>query len=211
MPAEIEAKFRADSPSVLEALTAAPSIGFAELGAPTTADELDRYLDTADGRLAAARWACRLRSRAGGVLISLKGPAESTDGAWHHARPELEGPASDSFDPDDWPPSEARSLVLELAGDAPLVERLALRQRRTERAVLVDGRRVGTLSLDTVEVVDAPPDEPPLLAVELELIDDAAIERSRFEALAAALLERGGLRADPQSKLEHALERLAAR
>lgn len=207
MPAEVEAKFRARSAEVLESLAAAPSIAFAELGPPRISEEQDRYVDTVDGRLAAAGWACRLRSRDGLLRVSLKGPPEPSDGAWHHHRPEVEGPATTIPDPASWPPGEARDRLIALAGGAPLVETLALRQRRTERAVLVDGRRIGTLSLDAVEVVGASNGAEPLLVVELELADEAALDRDRFDALAASLVARG-LRPDPRTKLEHALERL---
>lgn len=210
MAAEVEAKFRAESPAVLEALAVTPSIAFAELGSPVTAIEVDRYLDTRDGRLATAGWACRLRLRDGDARVSLKGPADRTDGAWHHRRPEVEGPATETADVGGWPPSDARSRLAELSGGAPLVDWFVLRQRRTERAVSVDGREVGTLSLDAVEVVGAPGRDP-LLVVELELASDGALDRAQFDALAAALLERGGLRSDPRTKLEHALERLAPR
>ena len=53
------------------------SLGRAVLGPARTVDETDRYLDTDDGRLAAALWACRLRSREGTTRISLKGPQRS--------------------------------------------------------------------------------------------------------------------------------------
>ena len=209
MPAEVEAKFRAASSDVLDALAAAPTLGFTTLGPPRTSDEIDRYLDTADGRLARAHWACRLRTRDGTVRVSLKGPAETSDGAWHHHRPEIEGPASPVADPDAWPPSEARDRLIELTGGGALHETFALRQRRTERAVIDQGRRVGTLSLDSVEVVGEPAATDPLLVVELELADEHALDRSRFDELAAALVSHG-LEPDPRTKLEHALERLAS-
>ena len=210
MPAEVEAKFRAESTDALEALAVAPSVGFATLGPAVTIDESDRYLDTADGRLGAAAWACMHTVRDGATRVSLKGPAQPTDGAWHHRRPEIEGPATDSLDPDDWPPSDARDEVERLAAGAPLVERFTLRQRRTERAVLVDGRPVGVLSLDAVEVVGAAPGRESLLVVELELAEERSLDTAELERLAGALLARGDLRPDPRTKLEHALERLAA-
>src|SRR5688500_8045486 len=140
MPTEIEAKFRAESAEPLVALASRPSLGRALLGTARTVDEVDRYLDTDDGHLAAARWACRLRTREGATRISLKGPPATapTDG-WHHRRPEVEGPASHEIAPMSWPPSEARDLLASMAGDHPLAERLRLDQRRTERAVTMDG------------------------------------------------------------------------
>src|ERR1700674_2671044 len=91
---EAELKFRAADERPLEMLAASATLGPAELGPARTADEVDRYLDTADLRLAAVHWACRLRSREGSALLSLKGPAEHIDGATLHLRPELEGRAT---------------------------------------------------------------------------------------------------------------------
>ena len=211
MRAEVEAKFVADDPDVLAALATAPALGSATLGPARSVPERDRYLDTPDGALASVRWACRLRERDGGVRVSLKGPAEPTASAWHHRRPEVEGPATDSIDPADWPHSEARQRLIELAGGAALVERLELRQQRIERPVDVDGRAVATLSLDVVDILDRARELGRLLVVELELASDEALPTDRFDALATALAARPGLRPDPRTKLEHALALLAAR
>ncbi len=218
MPTELEAKFRADGPEPLDALADEASLGAAGLGRGRTVDEVDRYLDTADGRLAAAGWACRHRLRGGLARLSLKGPPQPTGDAWHHRRPEVEGPATSAPDPGAWPPSDARDRLAALSGGAPLVQRLVLRQRRTERAVLVGSERVATLSLDTVEVGGAERggaepgrERAPLLIVELELADETALDPTAFDALAGALLARGGLRADPRTKLEHALDEVAIR
>lgn len=211
MRAEVEAKFAADDPSVLDALATAPSVGIAVLGPARIAIETDRYLDTPEGALAASRWACRLRDRDGVIRVSLKGPAEATDGAWHHRRPEVEGPATASIVPTDWPESNARHTLAELAGGAALVERFELRQERTERPAIVDGETVATLSLDVVDVIEGGRKMGGLLVVELELASDEALPADRFEALAGALTARPGLRPDPRTKLEHALEMLDAR
>ena len=208
MRAEVEAKFTADDPSVLTRLAAVPSLGFADLGPARTVAETDRYLDTRDGALARARWACRLREREGTTRVSLKGPAEPTTGDWHHRRPELEGPATTSTDPEEWPDSDARRRLVALAGGSDLIERFTLRQQRTERAVSVDGREVATLSLDVAAIVEGGHDRGQLVVVELELADAGALPAERFATLAEALVATPGLRAEPRTKLEHALARL---
>jgi inorganic triphosphatase YgiF len=210
MRAEVEAKFVADAPAALDALAIAPSLGFASLGPARVVAETDRYLDTADGALASARWACRLRERDGTIRISLKGPAEATTGAWHHRRLEVEAPATASIDPAAWPESDARRLLVQLTGGAEMVERFTLRQQRTERPVIVDGERVATLSLDVAAIVDGERECGRLLVVELELASPEALAVDRFTALAGLLAERAGLEPEPRSKLEHALELLAA-
>jgi inorganic triphosphatase YgiF len=210
MRAEVEAKFLADDPAVLDALATMPVLDFAGLGPARTVSESDRYLDTADGALAARRWACRLRRRDGAFRVSLKGPAEATAEDWHHRRPEVEGPATHSLAPADWPASDARGRLLELAGGAALSERFELRQERTERPVIVDGHRVGTMSLDVADVIERGHERGRLLVVELELAGEGSLSVDRFRDLASALAARPGLRPDPRTKLEHALERLAA-
>ena len=205
MPIEVESKFRAADRLTLQRLSTINRLGPASLGEARTSQEMDRYLDTADHRLSAEGWACRLRTRAGRTILSLKGAAAARPGdqSEMHRRPEIEGSATAEIVPDAWPPSEARDRLLELTGGAHLEERLHLDQRRTERPVVVDGRRVATLSLDEVDVLN-PAGESlgRLLVVELEY---AGTEREAdLVAVAAALRAEPGLTPDPLTKLEHA-------
>ena len=212
MPTEVEAKFRAESAEPLIELSARPRLGRALLGIPRTVDEVDRYLDTDDGRLAAARWACRLRTREGATRISLKGPPTAAVTGWQHRRREVEGPATDTIEPDDWPASSALELLTQLRGGRPLIERLRLYQARTERAVtLADGASIATLTMDRVRMTAAGADLGRLFMVELELDASSEAGEAELDGLAAELEATDGLLAEPRSKLEHALERLAAR
>lgn len=209
MPPEVEAKLQARDAAPLDALSSEPTLAGAALGSARTIDETDRYLDTADGSLDAVRWACRLRTREGTVRVSLKGPAEDPELGWLHRRPEIEGLATESTDPADWPKSGARTALERLSGGAPLVERLRLDQRRTERAVHLGERRVATLSLDRVRIARGARDAGELFIVELELTDAESLPPDDLRRLADALAARPGLTPDPRTKLEHALERLA--
>ena len=212
MPTEVEAKFRAESAEPLAELAERPRLGHAVLGRPRTADETDRYLDTADGRLEATRWACRLRSRDGATRISLKGPPGEPIEGWYHRRPEVEGPATPTIDPGDWPPSAALELLDTLRAGRPLVERVRLEQQRTERSVVLDdGTTVGTLTLDHVRVLADREDLGELFVVELELDPTSDGAASELEELAAELAMVAGLVAEPRTKLEHALERMLDR
>ncbi|HSM38390.1 MAG TPA: CYTH domain-containing protein, partial [Candidatus Limnocylindrales bacterium] len=92
---EAELKLSATDDSALDSMAAAERLGPARLGPARTVLETDAYLDTPDGRLAAARWACRLRTRAERSWISLKGPATHRRGAVLHRRPEIDGPVGD--------------------------------------------------------------------------------------------------------------------
>lgn len=212
MPTEIEAKFRADDDAPLIALERVSSLGGAVLGPGRSVDEVDVYLDTEVGSLAAARWACRLRSRERQITVSLKGPADAGSDSWLHRRPEVEGPASEDVDPAKWPPSEARDLLDALRGGAALVERFVLRQRRLERSVTVAGRTLGTLSLDRATVEHRGRRTGELHVVELELHGASTTEDQRLLGkLGAALGSVPGLVAEERTKLEHALELIATR
>jgi inorganic triphosphatase YgiF len=205
MPTEVEAKFLA-APEAIRALASMPSLGRAELGPSRQVDEVDRYLDTSDGRLAAVRWACRLRRRGERWTVSLKGPPRpDRDGTpdWFHARPELEGPATADCDPGPWPASPARTRLLELTGGAALAERVRLVQRRAERAVTLGTARLGTLSLDEVSVEGRLGHAGAFGAVELELVSERS--DADIDEPARILAAMAGLTPDPLSKLEHAL------
>lgn len=205
MSLEVEARFRSQGPLPLLRLARARTLGHAVLGPPRTVLEEDRYLDTADGRLLAARWACRLRSREGQTRLSLKGPPEVPVTGWLHRRPEVEGPASRDLDAESWPDSPARELLGRFTGDAPLVEWLRLHQQRTERAVTASDRPVGRLSLDAVTAERDGERLGELHLVELEIEADGDPERD-LTALAGALASQPGLSPEPRTKLELALE-----
>jgi inorganic triphosphatase YgiF len=204
MEAEVEVKFLADGPGPLEALARANALGMGKLGPPTTVDEVDIYLDTADGLLAAAGWVCRHRDRGTGPIVSMKGPAlDGPDGI--HRRHELEGAASASHDPAEWPAGPARDRLREMTGDAPLIERLTLHQRRTERPVIVDGSEVATLSLDQVRVDRSDATSATFHVVEVELASDDPASVTLLGLIASALAGVPGLTPDHRTKLDHAL------
>lgn len=205
---EAELKYTAISERPLEELERAEVLGAARLGAPRTVAEADRYVDTVDLRLAAARWACRIRSREGQTIVSLKGPAEHEAGDVVHRRQEVEGPAGSTLDPPAWPPSPARDQLLAMTGGAALQERFSLEQERTERAVSLEGRHIGGLSLDRVRVMHDGRGIGRMSVVELEL-DPSALALGLDPApLARALSAVDGLVPDPASKLERALAML---
>jgi inorganic triphosphatase YgiF len=205
---EAELKYTARDERPLVELARVDALGPASLGPGRTVPELDRYLDTADLRLQAVHWACRLRSRGGTTILSLKGPAEHLPGEVLHRRAEVEGPAGPSLDPGGWTPSAARDQLTAMTGGSPLVERFVLEQDRTERSVQVDDERVGGLSLDRVRVQHRGTEVGRMFVVELEL--DPAAVGSGFDPapLAAALSAVDGLLPDPASKLERALAML---
>ncbi|MEO8639734.1 MAG: CYTH domain-containing protein [Chloroflexota bacterium] len=205
---EAELKYTALTERPLEELASAEVLGPARLGLARTVAEVDRYVDTPDLRLAAARWACRLRSRDGRTIVSLKGPAEHAAGDLLHRRAEVEGPADPDLEPPAWPPSPARDLLLAMTAGAALVERFSLEQERTERAVSVEGTRIGELSLDRVRVVHDGIEIGRMAVVELELDPGALATGFEHVPLSVALSAVDDLVPDPASKLERALAML---
>ncbi len=136
-----------------ERLIAADDLaGFAALAPAETVHNVDRYLDTPDGDLAAAGYAGRLRTSETGTVITLKGLRRLDDGGATHRREELEGPADPATGASAWPASAAREAVLAIAGDTPLDDLVTIRQVRRKRMYGRDGAVV-ELSVDDVEIV----------------------------------------------------------
>ena len=152
-PLEVELKYRMSGVAAGERLLAADELaGLWALGPATDVIQEDRYLDTPDAALAGAGYAGRLRSTDSGTIISLKGLKRQDDGGATHRRDELEGPADPLAPPVAWPESDARNVVVAIAGDRVLEELVVLRQLRRKRLYGKDGTVV-ELSLDDVEVV----------------------------------------------------------
>lgn len=206
---EAELKFRAEDERPLELLEGALALGPAALGPPRTVSERDRYLDTADLHLSAAGWACRLRTREGRTIVSLKGPAEHASGDPVQRRREVEGPAEFAAEAARWPPSPARELLLRLTDGEPLVERFILEQQRTERSASVGVRRIGLLSLDRVRLLHQGVEIGRMAIVELEFEPVALAAGVDPAPLAAALSGVPGLVVDPSTKFARALGLLA--
>ena len=97
--------------------------------------------------------------------------------------------------------SDARSLVLELAGDAPLLELVTVRQLRRRRE-LRDGDTRVELSLDAVDVVVRGEVVDRFAELEVELLKG---DEARLTALDGVLRADPGLSPSTLSKLESAL------
>jgi predicted DNA-binding transcriptional regulator YafY len=200
---ERELKYEADDATLAE-LRDRSALGPLALGPPSTHQERDRYLDTADGRLRSAGWACRLREREGSSTLTLKTLANATPGHGSlHGRTELQGRAAADAPPEAWPPSAARDTLERLRAGSPLVELVAIDQERTERGAAVGGREMGTLSLDRLTVRRDGRDIGSLAVVELELLPE--VEAAALVEAQRALDRQPGLRPAVASKLELAL------
>jgi triphosphatase len=200
---EVELKYRVGELAAAERLLTAERVGpFAGSGGRARSTQLeDRYVDTADGALGRAGFAVRLRQSGGETIVSVKSLARTDGPGGSVRREELEGPADRVGTAVDWPASDARALVLEHAGDAPLVELVTVRQLRRKRQLKSGQSRV-ELSLDEVDVVSRGRIVDRFVELEAELTKG---DEGELEALGAALDAEPTLRRASTSKLEAAL------
>lgn len=200
---EVELKYRVGDLTAAERLLGADHIGpFSGTISGARATQLeDRYVDTADGALARAGFAVRLRQSGGETIVSVKSLAHGDGPGGAMRREELEGPADRVAPAADWPASDARALVLEHAGDAPLVERVTIRQLRRVRKLRSAAARVD-LSLDEVDVVARGRVVDRFIELEAELTKG---DEQELVALGAALEAETTLEPARSSKLEAAL------
>ena len=202
---EVEAKFGVKVPGGADRYLVAPELGpFKPKGPVRSVRVEDRYIDCPDWALARAGFAARLRKTQHGIRINLK--ALNNSGTRLQRRQELEGPADANLAPNDWPPSKARTSLLELCGDATLVDLLTIRQLRRVRQLRAGNTRA-ELSADEVEVVSNGRvlDKFEELEVELKAGDEAPLA-----ALADLLAHSDDLVTMSRSKLERAVETVRA-
>jgi CHAD domain-containing protein len=205
---EVELKFRVDDVAAAERYLTAEQIGSFTGSSAARASQLeDRYVDTADGAMARAGFAVRLRQSGRDTAVSVKGLARTAGSGGSMRREELEGPADRTAGPIEWPASDARSLLLELAGDAPLVELVTIRQLRRKR-IIRDGDTRVELSLDEVDVVARSRVVDRFVELEAELVKGA---EERLTGLAEVFAADPALAPSNGSKLEAALAAIGAR
>jgi CHAD domain-containing protein len=206
-PVEIELKYRLRQAAAGDRYLAADEIGGFHPITPVRSTQLeDRYLDTGDGALARAGFAARLRQTAKGTTVSVKSLARRGGNGGAHRREELEGPADRTAGPRDWPASDARSLILEQCGDAPLVELVTIRQLRRKRK-LQSADTIVELSLDEVDAVARSRVVDRFVELEVELVEG---DESAMDPIDAVLADDPGLAISTGSKLEAALSAIQA-
>ena len=203
-PIETELKFEVQDPKPIRKLLDSEELnGLPATGPLVTVEVEDRYFDTEGRALEAAGRVARLRRTGDDTLVTVKSLAVATDGPVHR-REEIEGPATIEQAPAQWPPSDARAIVMELAGDAPLVELVTIKQRRQVRPFGND--EVGVeVSLDRVSVLRHGRSIARFVELEAELRSG---DEARLTALGAHLATAQGLAPARQSKLQRALAAL---
>jgi CHAD domain-containing protein len=201
-PVEVELKYRVVDLAAAERYLVAEEVGsFSGTAAARSSQFEDRYVDTADGALTKAGFAVRIRQSGRGTIVSVKSLARSEGPGGSLRREELEGPADRTAGPIEWPASDARSLVLELAGDAPLLELVTIRQLRRKRVVRDGDTRV-ELSLDEVDVVSRSRVVDRFVELEAELVKG---DEERLTQLADVFAADAALAPANGSKLDAAL------
>ncbi len=206
-PIEIELKYRVIDAAAGDRYLAADEIaGFRPSSAVRSTQVEDRYIDTANGAMARAGFAARLRQTAKTTTVAVKSSVRRVGTGNVHRREELEGPADRTAHPRDWPPSDARSLILEQCGDAPLVEVVTIRQLRRKRILQLNGTSV-ELSLDEVDAVSRSRVVARFVELEVELM---AGDEAGLADIDRELAADPGLAPADTSKLQSALRAVAA-
>lgn len=206
-PVEIELKYRVIEAAAGDRYLAADEIAGFRPSSPVRSTQVeDRYIDTADGAMARAGFAARLRQTAKTTTVAVKSSVRRVGTGNVHRREELEGPADRTAHPRDWPPSDARSLILEQCGDAPLVEVVTIRQLRRKRILQRDGTSV-ELSLDEVDAVSRSRVVGRFVELEVELMNG---DEAGLADIDRELADDTGLAPADTSKLQSALRAVAA-
>ncbi len=206
-PVEVELKYRVLDPAAAERYLTADgdrAVHGADRGRARPQLE-DRYVDTADGPFARAGFAVRLRAirRRRRSCRSSRSPRPTAGGSV--SRGGARGTGRPDAAPADWPASDARSLVLELAGDA----RSSRSSRSASSAASESFRAADTrveLSLDEVDVVAGDRVVDRFVELEAEVMegDDGRARRAGRRSSRRTALEPSGT-----SKFEAAQAALA--
>jgi CHAD domain-containing protein len=206
-PVELELTYRVEDVAGAEHYLTAPRIGAFDAHEPAKESRIeDRYVDTDDGAMALAGYVVRLRHAKSGTTVSVKSLGHTQGPGGAVRREELEGPADLSGGPSEWPTSAARSVVMEHAGTAPLVEVVTLRQVRRRRQIRDAGTRI-ELSLDEVTVIARDREVGRFAELEAELRRGA---EGRLAELTAIFDADPALAPAETNKLETALVVVAA-
>jgi inorganic triphosphatase YgiF len=163
---EVEVKLSVEEPELVRSLIEAPPphllAGFEPATDMREVVVVDRYIDTAGHALDVVLARARLRESRGRIVLTFKRAGVVDRGVTE--RLELEGAATSELDPARWPESAARTELVGVVGEAPLVETARLRQQRLVRD-LRRGETMVELSLDRLEALD----EDRVVAVRWEL------------------------------------------
>ncbi len=196
---EIEAKYRVGAAD-LDRLAVLSALGPYMLRTMAGEHQRNVYYDSADGRLAAARYGLRVRQIGQRSLITLKGPSQASEDGIHR-RAEFEFPGDDP-NPAHWPAGPARDLAQALLLGAPVVPLLTIETMRRIIHAARDGPDRVEMCLDRGTIF-AGKRQAPICELELEVLPAG----SMFDVteLARYLREVIKLTPERQSKLERGM------
>lgn len=199
---ETEAKYIIPNASIFAELQKLTSVGDFKLKSVGTRTFTDLYLDTAQQQILQAGYACRIRKGQDRQLLTLKAlsPAEGS----MHRRREIETEIQ-SDTPSNWQDSEAKRLVLEIAGQDSLQTLFVIFQTRHQFHALSDNQPVIEFSLDEVSLQDR--DSVDYFELEAELIE--AGTEANLSAFIDALQANWSLQPESKSKFERGLALLS--
>jgi len=200
---EIEAKFAVQDVQVYRSLQATDHLGRFAVSRGHVKTFIDTYWDTEDRRVLDAGYACRIREYADEAVATVKELFILGDNNIVHRREEFEvhlSPTTMREQPEQWPESHIRQLLLGLTKRAPLVPLFGFAQHRVLRNVWRDQHKVAELCLDTVTLSQQ---DQVYLEVEVELAPDGT--EAELAEIVAALAQTPGLIPEPRSKFERGL------
>jgi CHAD domain-containing protein len=205
---ETEVKFVIPDRFTFTTLQQLTRLGNFELKSMGIKTVIDRYLDTATKHLYQAGWSCRLRSDEDKQFIGLKSLTSAQGNI--HRREEVETEVDTTqisiAQPQAWPESPAKELVVQNIGPALLETLFSLYQTRYKFHGLKQGQLVIELSLDEVSLND--PNLETYWELELELIEQGS--EADLASLVEALQGYWPLQMETQSKFERALTKVSA-
>jgi inorganic triphosphatase YgiF len=202
---EIEAKFKV-SAADLDRLAALNALGPYTLRTMAAEHQRNTYYDSADGRLAQARYGLRVRQIGHRSIITLKGPARLDENGIHH-RAEFEFPGDDP-NPVHWPAGPARDLAQALLLGAPVRPLLTIETTRRIIHAMRDGRDRVEICLDRGTIY-AGQHQAPICELELEVLSAGSVYD--LTELVNALRSLIKLTPERQSKLERGMALLQRR
>ncbi|MEO8285884.1 MAG: CHAD domain-containing protein [Chloroflexota bacterium] len=198
---ETEAKFIVPGEATFSRLRGVERFGPYEKRGEKVKTVHDRYIDTTDHRFYHQQLYLRLRQiKDGELLVTLKRLGKAPQGAIH-SRDEYEISVS-SLDRGEWPQSEVRDMINQIAGDEAFVELVSVGQTRTVSILHQGDRPVAELSLDEVTIQTA---HEPVIVYELEaeLLPDGLASDLRI--LVHVFADEYGLDPQPMTKFERAI------
>lgn len=197
---EIESKFAVPDEATWLRLQAVEQLAGYALSPGKMKQVHDTFMDTPERTILLSKHVCRKREVEGQVVMTLKSQQQVTGAI--HRREELEVTLPHELPTSQWPPSEIRDRLLEIAGDAPLTPLFDQRQRRCVRWASQDDRVVAEMSVDQV-ILSINGNEQSYFEVEFEL--KGAGTEDDLTRIDSCLAEEWGLKPEPRSKFSRAL------